>query len=125
MMHSSSVKYVFLGCAVLLMAMASCGGDGHNDKPKVYKGLYSFGPEIKSFSECGREKEFWVTDSSSQLELEYSQLNFEKPYEPVYVEVEGVKVPSDKDGLGAEYDSTLVVRKLIKITREIPQDICH
>lgn len=124
-MHSSSVKYVFFWCALISAALVSCGGNQSGDKPKVYKGLYSFGPEIKSFTECGRDKEVWVTDSSAQLELQYSQLNFEKPYEPVYVEVEGVKVPSDKDGLGAEYDSTLVVRKLIKITREIPQDICH
>lgn len=124
-MQSSSVKYVFLVWAILLTALASCSGDKQDGKPHVYKGLYSFGPEIKSFSECGREKEFWVTDSSAQLELQYSQLNFEKPYEPVYVEVEGVKLPSDKDGLGAEYDSTLVVRKLIRITKVIPQDICH
>jgi copper homeostasis protein (lipoprotein) len=59
------------------------------------------------------------------LELKYSQLNFEKPYEPVYVEVEGVKIHSDKNGMGSGYDSTLVVKKLIKITREIPQDACN
>jgi hypothetical protein len=43
----------------------------------------------------------------------------------VYVEVEGDKIRSDKDGLGSEFDSTLVVKKLIKITKEIPQDMCN
>jgi len=59
------------------------------------------------------------------LELQYTELKFEKPYEPVYIEVEGIKVHSGKDGLGSEYDSTLVVNKLIKITKEIPQDMCN
>jgi hypothetical protein len=66
-----------------------------------------------------------VADNSGQLELKYTQLKFEKAYEPVYIEVEGVKVRSGKDGLGAEYDSTLVVKKLIKITKEIPLDMCN
>ena len=91
----------------------------------VYKGVYSFGPEVRSFKDCDNGKEFWVTDISEQLELKYSQLNFEKPYEPVYVEVEGNKIHSGKEGLGAEYDSTLVVSRLIKITKEIPQDMCN
>jgi len=32
---------------------------------------------------------------------------------------------SGKEGLGAEYDSTLVVHKLIKITKEIPDGMCN
>ena len=91
----------------------------------VYKGVYSFGPEQKTFRDCDNGQELWVTDSSKQLELKYSQLSFEKPYEPVYIEVEGIKMRSGKEGLGAEYDSTLVVQKLIKITKEIPQDKCN
>jgi len=39
--------------------------------------------------------------------------------------VEGVKIHSGKDGLGSDYDSTLVVKRLIKITKEIPQDGCN
>ena len=87
--------------------------------------MYSFGPEVKSFKDCESGREFWVTDKSAQLELKYSQLNFEKPYEPVYIEVEGVKVRSGKDGMGSEYDSTLMVNKLIKISKEIPLDMCN
>lgn len=91
----------------------------------VFKGVYTFGPGQKTFTDCNSTHEFWVADSSKQLELKYSQLNFEKPDVPVYIEVEGEKVRSGKDALGAEYDSTLVVRKVIKITREIPEDSCN
>jgi len=52
-------------------------------------------------------------------------MNFEKPYEPVYIEVEGTKKASEDDGMGSEYDSTLVVKKVLKITKEIPQDLCN
>src|SRR3954470_19298633 len=79
--------------------LAICGCE---NKPKtttqsgkiIYKGLYSFGPEEKSFKDCSQARMFWAVDSSAQLELQYSQLGFEKPYVPVYIEVEGKKVKS-------------------------------
>jgi len=111
---------------IILISLSACNGRGGKDGAHtVYKGVYSFGPEQKTFRDCDNGQELWVTDSSKQLELKYSQLSFEKPYEPVYIEVEGIKMRSGKEGLGAEYDSTLVVQKLIKITKEIPQDKCN
>ncbi len=87
----------------------------------IFKGLYSFGPGEKTFRACGIDHEFWVADSSAQLELKYSQLiSFEKQCEPVYVEVEGKKVPSAKDGAQGAFDSTLIVKKVIKIVKGIP-----
>ncbi len=122
-MRLGKVKYLLF---LLVIAAVSCNnGANEKTKPVVYRGVYSFGPEVKSFKDCDNGREFWVTDSSKELALKYSQLNFEKPYEPVYVEVEGTKLHSDKEGLGSEYDSTLVVKKLVKITKEIPQDMCN
>jgi copper homeostasis protein (lipoprotein) len=121
-MQVKPIKYLI--CIVIIAACSCNNNSGDKTWPVVYKGVYSFGPEVKSFKDCDNGREFWVTDSSAQLELKYSQLNFEKPYEPVYVEVEGVKIRSDKEGLGSEYDSTLIVKKLVKITKEIPADMC-
>jgi len=116
-----------LNTAILLLILISVSACKNSVKkqvnaPIVYHGLYSFGPEVKSFKDCDDGREYWVADSSSKLELSYSQLNFEKPYEPVYVEVEGRKTKSGKDGMGSEFDSTLVVTKLIKITKDIPKN---
>lgn len=118
---------------LLLAGLSSCDHSGKANQQNttaqqtpvaqqtvIYHGLYSFGPEVKSFKDCANGQEYWAADSSAKLELSYSQLNFEKPYTPVYVEVEGRKVPSGKDGISTEFDSTLVVTKLIKITQEIP-----
>jgi len=108
---------------MITVCFYACSGDKNKgNKHAHYKGVYSFGPEIKSFKDCDNSHDFWVTDSSKQLELQYSQLNFEKPYEPVYVEIEGEKIKSGAEGKGSEYDSALIVRKLIKITKEIPQE---
>ena len=94
------------------------------DNGVILKGLYSASPDVKSFKECKHEHEYWVADSSAQLELQYSQLNL-APEVPVYVEVEGKKIKTKKDGVGGGYDSTLVVTKLVKITKDIPKDICN
>jgi copper homeostasis protein (lipoprotein) len=117
-MQGKLVRYLMFA---VIIGLYSCHGNPGDIKHyTVFKGVYSFGPEVKLFTDENSGHEFWVTDSSEQLELQYSQLKFEKPYEPVYIEVEGIKKHSDKDGLGAEYDSTIVVKKLIKITKEIP-----
>jgi|SRR5580698_10696496 copper homeostasis protein (lipoprotein) len=111
---------------VIIISACSCKDHSAGQTAYVsYRGVYSFGPEMKSFTDCDCGQEYWVADSSQQLELTYSQLKFEKPYEPVYIEVKGIKVRSGKEGLGAEYDSTLVVKKLIKISKVIPQDLCN
>jgi copper homeostasis protein (lipoprotein) len=126
------MKSIFNLSFILFITLGVCSCN--NNKPKkeaktparvVYHGLYSFGPEVKSFKDCGNGQEYWATDSSAKLELSYSQLNFEKPYEPVYVEIEGKKIKSGKDGMGSEFDSTIVVTKVIKITKEIPENTCN
>ena len=122
------MRFRFTGYFLILMAIGaySCrSNSGNGSGATIYKGVYTFGQEQKTFTQCNTTHEVWVADSSKQLELKYSQLNFEKPDVPVYIEVEGEKVRSGKDGLGSEYDSTLVVRKVIKITKEIPQDVCN
>jgi len=123
------LQLLYLFAALLFISIYSC----KNKSPKInltlsfnttYKGLYSFSAEERSFKECKTGREFWAADSSAQLELQYSQLN-NKRDEPVYVEVEGKKVKTVADGMGSGYDSTLVVTKLIKITKDIPKNGCN
>lgn len=121
------IKQITLLSLVLLLAVAACNrnsSDKKNSDIKIIKGLYSYGPEIKSFTDCEEGSEYWVADSAKTLELAYSNLNFEKPYEPVYIEVEGKFVKSDSLTVSADFDSTLVVTKLIKLTKEIPDGPC-
>lgn len=115
-------------CCVFLLFIAACNpGAQMNDAEdiRVIKGLYSYGPEIKLFNDCEEGREYWVADSAKTLELAYSKLDFEKPYYPVYIEVEGKIVKSDSSTVNANFDSTLVVTKLIKLTKEIPDGPCN
>ena len=119
------MKNIWSGYLLLLILFAAAGCKNSAKKtgpqPIVYHGLYSFGPEGKLFKDCAEGREFWAVDSSAQLELQYSQLISGQEYVPVYVEVIGEKVLSPKDDISAVFDSTLVVKKLIKITKEIPK----
>ena len=119
------LRLIKLFIVVITVALYSCNRGQDSGTTSVLKGLYSFGPDAHSLKDCDNGREYWVTDKSNQLELQYSHMIIEKPYVPVYVEVEGTKVKSGKDGMGSEFDSTIVVTKLIKITKEIPQDMCN
>ncbi len=123
-MRSLHLSY-FGGLLLLLFSIIACNNEKNKvNKPVVIKGLYSFGPEAALFVDCKSGKEYWAADSSAKLELQYSQLGFEKPYESVYIEVEGQITPSEKEGPESAYDSTLTVRKLISISKDIPAGIC-
>ncbi len=113
--------------AVLTLTIFACSPDKNNDsiqKNLVAKGLYSFGPENRSFTDCEEGREYWVLDSVQNLEKAYSELGFEKPYVPVYVEVECYFKKSDTLITPLDYDSTMVVTKLIRISKEIPEGPC-
>ena len=122
----------FIKNAVLLFVVSvfvvACNWDSKKENKSnisIIKGLYSYGPEIKSFTDCEEGREYWVADSAKTLELAYNKLNFEKPYEPVYIEVECHFVKSDSLRISADFDSTMVVTKLIKISKEIPEGPCN
>jgi copper homeostasis protein (lipoprotein) len=123
-----NIKKITWLSIVVSLAIVACNPNVEEDANsdiRVIKGLYSYGPEIKSFTDCEESREYWVADSAHTLELAYNDLNFEKPYVPVYIEVEGRIVKSDSSRVTANFDSTLVVTKLIRITKEIPDGPCN
>jgi uncharacterized lipoprotein NlpE involved in copper resistance len=123
----TSRKFVFILFAVGLFW--ACNGNEKSQqqqgKTLIFKGLYSYGPEVKSFTDCDEGREYWVADSAKNLELEYANQGFEKPYTPVYIEVEAHLVKSDTTTITGGYDSTMVVTKVIKLTKTIPDGPCN
>ena len=122
--------YLKLFLFFLTMAfLGACSGDkkavDDQNKTTRLKGLYSYGPELRTFTDCEENREYWVVDSAKTLELAYSNLGFEKPYMPVYIEVECKMVKSDTTVVPSSYDSTMVVTKLVKITQQIPEGPCN
>ncbi len=124
---NTSMK-TLLWLTVLSAFIVACNSNpkpAEQEQGRVMKGLYSYGPEIKSFTDCEKGNEYWVADSAKTLELAYSNFDFEKPYEPVYIEVECHVVKSDSLIVSADFDSTMVVTKVLKITKEIPDGPCN
>jgi len=117
--------FLFFIFAVVIFACNRKPDPEEQTVTRVVKGLYSYGPEIKSFTDCEEGREYWVTDSAKTLELAYSNFNFEKPYEPVYIEAECHFIKSDSLIVSADFDSIMVVTKVLKITKEIPDGPCR
>lgn len=111
---------------LIVISLASCGDENKESvkKPVFIKGLYTFGPKAALFVDCKTGKEYWTADSSAKLELQYSQMNADKPYAAVYIEVEGEIKPSVKEGSASAFDSTLTVRKLIAIKKDVQNAPC-
>jgi copper homeostasis protein (lipoprotein) len=122
-LFKNCVLVLFL--SIVVIACQSNSKEEIKSNTTIVKGLYSYGPEIKSFTDCEEGREYWVADSAKTLELAYSNLNFEKPYEPVYIEVECHFEKSDSLRISADFDSTMVVTKLIRLTKEIPEGPCN
>lgn len=124
-MQTNKLFFIVTLFSIILLA---CNGADKSTPNKnefvIAKGLYSFGPEVKSFTNCEDGRDFWVADSAKTLELAYNDLGFEKPYTPVYVEVECRIVKSDTNTVTGNYDSTMVVTKLLKISKQIPEGPC-
>jgi copper homeostasis protein (lipoprotein) len=122
-------RYTLTGtciAAVVCLFMCACNGNGKAaGTPVVYKGLYTAGPNVISFKDCDNGHEFWVADNSNSLQQQYNQLTLQKPYIPVYVEAEGKKIKSGREGMVREFDSTLIITKVLRVTKQIPQDICN
>ncbi|MFN0290589.1 hypothetical protein [Pedobacter helvus] len=121
-------KIVF-GLLLVVSFLLACSNNKdtaqEKEKAVTLKGLYSFGPEVKSFTDCDEGREYWVADSAKNLELQYNNLGFEKPYIPVYIEVEAHLVKSNTSTVTGGYDSTMVVTKVLKISKEIPDGPCN
>jgi len=126
MMNTS--KKIIIASFAMISVFAACNNNKKTTAAKksiLLKGLYSFGPEVKSFTDCEDGSEYWVADSAKTLELAYNNLGFEKPYTPVYIEAECNLVKSDTTAFAAGgYDSTMVVTKLLKISKTIPDGPC-
>ena len=89
----------------------------------VYKGIYTWGAEVETFSPCDSNKTWWVLASEPvwlQLRNAHQSLTT-KPYEGIYAEVSGAYVGAATEELGvafaAQYDGILRITD-VKVTRK-------
>ncbi len=86
--------------------------------PILFKGLYIFGNEVRSFQDCSNTgKTYWVIDSAASLQERYEKTSRfpSYPYESVYVEVKGYLSGKSEMGYASEYENVLVVTEVLKV----------
>ncbi len=83
-------------------------------------GLLVFGHEVRSLQPCGDTRVFWVQVPDTlreRLETDYRRLTT-RPYEAVYVEIEGKFNEDPASGFAADYDGTIEVREVRSVSRQ-------
>lgn len=104
---------ILMGIVFLLSA---CTSIREREEPIVYKGYYIGGNEVRTYRLDGTEEWMWVVDNTSEVEKKYQSFKL-KPYEEVYLEVEGVIRDNDTPGeLSENYEKLIEIHTIIKIT---------
>jgi hypothetical protein len=87
-------------------------------KVKTLKGRLTFGHEANSFQPCGSDQVFWVSEKTGKLKKLYDELTIgEKPYTPIYAEVEFIDKGKASEGFPSEYQSVYEAVKIFKTTK--------
>ena len=91
---------------------------GPEQKSKTLSGKLTIGHEVSSFKPCGSDKTFWVSDKTGKLKKSYEELTVgEKPYTPIYAEIEFIDKGKASEGFPAEYESVYEAVKIIRTTK--------
>jgi len=84
------------------------------------RGLLVLGHEARSLQLCADARVFWLQAPAplrQQLETEYRRFA-KRPYEAVYVELEGAFSEHTASGFAADYDGTILVREVRSVSRD-------
>ena len=75
------------------------------------RGLLVLGHEVRSLQPCSDARVFWLHAPGAlrqQLQADYRRLA-KRPYDPLYVEIEGEFSKHQASGFAADYDGTIVI----------------
>lgn len=92
------------------------------EKIKTVKGILKMGHEVRTFRAENDTQDYWVVDTSLQLNKAYNEIIGEVNMgTPVYVELEVIDKGKTDEGFAASYDGVYHVAQ-IKEIKEVPMD---
>lgn len=108
--------YRFLGIFLTSAILAACGS-GNTAVEKNVRGTLIIGHEVRSFSEEGSSKDYWVSDETGLLMTEYRKAIGSEIVtgKPVTAELRVKIAKKMEDGFAADYDGTYKVMEIISI----------
>ena len=92
---------IFIGCLMIILTSCSIN---EKSAPKTVTGTLVPGHEVRSFSEEGRPKSYWVVDKTGKLMSEYKKAAADSIINatPVLAELTVEEAPQMTDGFGAD-----------------------
>ncbi len=109
---------------VVLATMAYLTPNICNAQTETYRGFYIFGHEVRTFQPCGSDQVYWVKaepDISKRLREEHQKLTV-KPYESIYVEVQGRLMAKATEGFAADYDRQIAIEAVDLVRAKQKED---
>ena len=91
----------------------------------LVKGIYTWGPEVETFSPCHTDKTYWLEGSEAAL-APLQALAVKKAdaaneaYQPIYVELHASPADKPTDGFAVYYDGMLHLHGVVASSADIP-----
>lgn len=110
----------------VFIASLATGCSGSITEQKPWRGVYSEGFEVSSFTPCGGGKDFWLDAKHPKVmddvEKAINKMRSERGdmYPKVFIEFYGVDEGKANDGFAEDYDAVVSVEKVISFKKEIP-----
>jgi len=102
------------GLVVFWMFMTACA-------PEL-RGRYSWGHEVNTLQLCDSDQVYWVRcDRPLAARLRaFVEEHTDRPYTPVYIEVNGHLLDEQPDGFAADYDGIFYLKDVLRMTADVP-----
>ncbi|MGL5335946.1 MAG: hypothetical protein ACRC9R_07345 [Enterovibrio sp.] len=118
------MKKLFL--PLVSLSFFACAAKPEMSHP--YRGIYTQGFEVSSFTPCGSKKDHWLWAKDEKLlqklDARIDKIRDQKgePYPSLYVEMMAVDIGKSAEGFAADYHSTLDMKKLLRYSQTIPSN---
>ncbi|WOH38325.1 hypothetical protein RI844_03570 [Thalassotalea fonticola] len=88
---------------------------------QVYKGIYTWGPEVHSFKPCDSTTDYWVSFDWAGIEMQrYYKANKTNPYQAMYIEFRGQILNEKVDGFANDYAGLIRISEVNRYSFELP-----
>ena len=93
----------------------------------LVKGIYTWGPEVETFSPCNTNKTYWLEGGDAMLaplqEMALKKADASnEAYQPIYVELQAAQAGKATDGFAADYDGLMQLHQVVKSSSKVPAD---
>ena len=105
---------------ILALACGACApSSGAVSQDRILRASYVWGPEVNTLKPCGSDSTFWVLakpDVIARLRTAHDSIRT-RPYEPIYISVQGHRSAQPTDGFAEETNGYFEVTAILEVRR--------